>query len=464
MAHKERSNKLFLLKLFVFSSVLVVCHSQYQPTWESLDSRPLPSWYDEAKLGIFLHWGVFSVPSFGSAWFWYDWKVFKYQGYIDFMKENYKPGFTYADFAKDFTAEFYQPAQWAKLFNDSGARYVVLTSKHHEGFTNWPSNVSFNWNSMDVGPQRDLVGELATAIREGTNLHFGLYHSMFEWFHPLYIEDKANNFTTTRFAKEKAMPELYEIINRYKPEVLWSDGAWQAPDTYWGSKEFLAWLYNDSPVRDTVVTNDRWGKGDMCHHGGYLTCTDKYNPGTLQKRKFENAMTVDKYAWGYRRNIQIADILTIEELIETLIETVSCGGNLLVNVGPTKSGFIIPVFQERLTQLGQWMNVNGEAIYSSKPWRFQNDTVTPRVWYTKQKTTEGDVVYGTVLKWPTSNTLILGAPKPSGQTLVNLVGYPQPINWKAGATGGIEIMLPTLTINTLPSKWAWVFKFTNLQN
>ncbi|EEC04545.1 alpha-L-fucosidase, putative [Ixodes scapularis] len=257
--------------------------------------------------------------------------------------------------------------------------YVVLTSKHHEGYTLWPSNVSFNWNSMDVGPKRDLVGELANAIRSKTHLVFGLYHSLFEWFNPLYRLDKNNNFTTDFFVKTKTMPELIELVKRYKPDVVWSDGA-AGPADYWKSREFLAWLYNDSPVRDTVVTNDRWGYGCGCKHGGYFTCDDRYNPGVLQPHKWENCMTVDKYSWGYRRNASLSDFFTIEKLIATLVETISCGGNILINVGPTHDGRIAPIFQERLAQLGSWLRVNGEAVYGSKAWKCQNDSLANSVW------------------------------------------------------------------------------------
>ncbi|XP_050412041.2 alpha-L-fucosidase [Patella vulgata] len=453
-------NKLSLCILLFIN--IIATNAAYEPTWESLDSRPLPSWYDEAKLGIFIHWGVFAVPSFRSEWFWYDWQGANDTDCINFMKANYPPGFTYADFAKQYTTEFYSPSQWASIFNASGARYVVLTSKHHEGFTNWPSKYSFNWNSMDNGPHRDLVGELATAIQQNTDLHFGLYHSLFEWFHPLYLQDKANNWTTNNFVKDKTMPELYEIVQKYNPEVVWSDGDWEAPDSYWDSKNFLAWLYNESPVKDTVVTNDRWGNGDMCHHGGYLTCSDKYNPGVLQKRKFENAMTLDDASWGYRRDMKFTDVLTMDELLKTFIETVSCGGNLLMNIGPTKEGTIAPIFQERLLQMGDWLKVNGEAIYSTKPWTYQNDTITPGVWYTSAKGQQ--YVYATVLNWPSGETLQLGAPSVSEYTVVSLLGYTGSIEWRAGTTHGIEIILPSLTVNTQPSKYAKVFKFTNLGN
>ncbi|XP_050411915.2 alpha-L-fucosidase isoform X2 [Patella vulgata] len=357
---------------------------RYEPTWESIDSRPIPAWYDEVKLGIFIHFGVFAVPSWNpngsTAWMWYYWKALKEKIFIDFMTNNYGPEFTYADFASQLTMEFFNADEWANIFALSGAEYIALTSKHHEGFCNWPSKYSFNWNSMDVGPKRDVVGELANAIRNKTKLHFGLYHSLYEWFHPLYLQDKANGYTTQNFVNDKTMPELYEIVNKYKPEVIWSDGDWEASSDYWQSKEFIAWLYNDSPVKDTIVINDRWGNDSLCKHGGYITCSDRYQPGVLIKRKWENAMTIDSKAWGFRRDAPLTDFLTSKQLIDTFIETVSCGGNMLMNVGPTKEGTITPIFQERLLDIGAWKFVNNEGIRGSRPWIYQNDTLTPNVW------------------------------------------------------------------------------------
>ncbi|KAK7102827.1 hypothetical protein V1264_020994 [Littorina saxatilis] len=436
----------------------------YQPNWASIDSRPLPAWYDQSKLGIFVHWGVFSVPSISSEWFWERWQGEKPDPkVVQFMKDNYRPDFTYGDFGKEFTAEFFDADQWAKIFEASGAKYIVFVSKHHEGYTNWPSKYSFNWNSMDVGPNRDIVGELATAVRK-TDLIFGLYHSLFEWFHPLYLQDKANNFTTQDFVARKTMPELFEIVNKYKPEVIWSDGDWEAPDVYWNSTNFIAWLYNESPVKDTVVTNDRWGIGVTCHHGGYLTCMDRYNPGVKQNRKFENAMTIDKASWGFRRNAYLEDYLTMDELIKTLIVTVSCGGNLLVNVGPTKYGMIAPIYEERLRDLGQWMQVNGDGIYGSHPWTYQNDTKNPDVWYTMKADGSSKDVYAFVLKWPTNDVLTLGAPVPTSTTKVTLMGYQAPLNFTKTGSQGVSVQLSEVQYALLPCEWAWTFKLTNIAN
>lgn len=434
---------------------------RFNATWESLDSRELPVWFDQAKFGIFIHWGVYSVPSFGSEWFWWYWQKENRPEFVEFMKNNYPPDFKYEDFAPQFTAKFFNAEQWADLFQASGAKYVVLTSKHHEGFSLWGSKYSWNWNAVDQGPKRDIIMELKTAITNRTTLHFGLYYSLFEWFHPFFLEDEFSLFQKWQFPVYKMLPELYELVIKYQPEVLWADGDGGAPDSYWNSTGFLAWLYNESPVRNTVVTNDRWGAGCICTHGGYYTCNDRYNPGHLLPHKWENCMTIDKFSWGYRRNAAIYDYLTIEELVKQLVITVSCGGNLLLNIGPTLDGTISVIFEERLRQMGTWLNVNGEAIYKSKPWRAQNDTVTPDIWYTFRP--KENLVYAMFLKWPISGRLFLGQPKATqGVTKVKLLGYEHPLHWTSLEQGGLVVELPNLTFHQLPCKWAWALALTNV--
>ncbi|XP_033755187.1 alpha-L-fucosidase-like [Pecten maximus] len=437
---------------------------KYEPNWASLDSRPLPPWFDEAKVGIFLHWGVFSVPAYKSAWFWYYWHN-REKSYVEFMEDNYPPSFTYADFAPDFHASLYDPDYWADIFEDSGAKYVVLVTKHHEGFTMWPSNHSWNWNAGDIGPKRDLLGELAAAVRKKKDLHFGVYHSLFEFYNPLFLQDQQNHYRTQEFVMTKTMPELYELINNYKPEILWSDGDWMAPDTYWNSTQFLAWLYNESPVKDYIVTNDRWGSGLACKHGGYWNCKDKYNPGKVLPHKWENAMTIDRNAWTHRRDIVSGDILSLHEILTFLAETVSCGGNLLMNVGPNADGRIIPIFEERLRGFGAWMKINGEAIYKSKPWHTQQDNATLGVWYTMKKTVNITAVYAIVLSWPTNNTLQLLAPVTQTSTVIEMLGVPgKELKYIKSVNGTIDIAFPSISPNQLPSTEAWVLKMTNLKN
>ncbi|XP_039448431.1 putative alpha-L-fucosidase [Culex pipiens pallens] len=440
---------------------------KYEPTWASLDARPLPTWYEDAKIGIFIHWGVYAVPSYGSEWFWINWKGYKYDEYVNYMKSNYKPSFTYQDFASDFTAELFNATEWALLFAQSGARYVVLTSKHHEGYTLWPSKYTYSWNSVDVGPHRDIIGELSTAIRKNTKLTFGVYYSLFEWFNRLYNDDKLHVFLKHEYVDNKVWPELKELINTYKPEVLWSDGDWEAPDGYWKAKEFLTWLYNESPVRDTVVTNDRWGIGTLCLHGDFYTCSDRYNPGVLQKHKWENAMTIDKKSWGHRQNAKLEDFVSSAELIGEIASTVSCGGNININVGPTKYGTIDPIFVERLTDMGRWLKTNGEAIYKSRPWIYQNDTLTSSVWYTSKEvqTFHGKDnftnVYAIVLKYPLkSNNVILGAFNHLYKNIIQItmLGFNTSLKWKP-TENGIMVEFPLKNeIDRLQLNYAWTLK------
>uniref|UniRef100_A0A674NPB0 Alpha-L-fucosidase n=1 Tax=Takifugu rubripes TaxID=31033 RepID=A0A674NPB0_TAKRU len=432
--------------------------ARYTEDWPSLDSRPLPSWYDQAKFGIFVHWGVYSVPGFHDEWFLFDW-LFRQppnQECVDFMKRNYPSGFTYPEFAPHFSARFFNPGDWADIFKASGAKYVVLTAKHHEGFTNWGSPFSWNWNSVDIGPHRDLVGELGAAVRS-RSLHYGLYHSLCEWSNHLFERDKKSGFKTQEFVAHKLLPELYSMVVTYKPDLIWSDGEWDAPDTYWNSTQFLAWLYNDSPVKDTVVTNDRWGSDLRCKHGGYYNCEDKYTPGQLPKHKWEKCQSVDKQSWGYRRNMKTSELMDLPTIIKDLVETVALGGNYLLNVGPTPDGMIPVVFEERLRGIGAWLDVNGEAIYGSKPWRIQRENASLPVWYTSK----GKSVYAFITAKPSKPLVELLEPKTSTATKVTILGNTNPLSWApVRPNGGLVVLLPELPQS--PSQ-VWTIKLDGVQ-
>lgn len=322
------------------------------------------------------------------------------------MQRTQKPDFTYQDFASQFTCELFNATEWAEIFADSGAKYVVLTSKHHEGFTLYPSTYSFSWNSMDVGPNRNIIKELSEAVRE-KSLKFGIYYSLFEWFNRMYIDDKFHGFLQKNYVNHKMFPELQEIVKLFRPEVIWSDGEWEAPDEYWRAKEFLAWLYNDSPVHETVVANDRWGISTLCKHGDVYTCTDRYNPGVLQKHKFENAMTIDKKSWGHRDDAKLGDFFSSEELIKEIVSTIAINGNILINVGPTKYGTIEAIFADRLRDMGKWLRINGKGIYGSRPWAYQKDGNT--TWFTMKNGETRDSVFIFVTEYPyDTNTITVG--------------------------------------------------------
>jgi|ERR1712130_149041 len=297
----------------------------------------------------------------------------------------------------------------------------------------------------------------------------GLYHSIFEWFHPLYLQDKANHFATSRYVDEVYLPEAREINNKYKPDLIWSDGDWEAPSTFWKSTEFLAWLYNDAPNKDKVIVNDRWGNdnppiGSGRHHGGYFSGGDRQQAGTsLLKHKWENCFTIDSSTWGYSRASNFNKYLNITTILYEVVSTVAYGGNILINVGPTHDGRIATIFQERLLQMGAWLDINGEAIYESKKWREQNDTAHHGVEYGVYYTTKGNSVYAFSLNWPTGNRLVLTQPKTSTTTTVTMLGSSKNMTWKAGSSGGMVITIPPMAPNELPSyQGPWVFKLNGV--
>ncbi|NLA47868.1 MAG: alpha-L-fucosidase, partial [Bacteroidales bacterium] len=202
--------------LFFFAVMFTLTGQSYSPSWESLDKRLTPGWFEDSKFGIFIHWGVYSVPAWGpsgddigvydkySEWYWNklineDSKVNRH--FAGFHLSTYGSHFKYQDFAPMFRAELFKPDEWAELFRNSGARYVVLTSKHHEGFTLWPSAQSWNWNSVDIGPHRDLCGELAASVKKA-GLHMGFYYSLYEWYNPVYL----NSFET--YVDEHMIPQM----------------------------------------------------------------------------------------------------------------------------------------------------------------------------------------------------------------------------------------------------------------
>ena len=382
------------------------------------------------------------------------------------FKKTEGPRFSYPDYAHRFDASLYRPQEWADVFANAGAQYVVLTSKHHEGYTMWDSRdvpSTWNWNVMDVGPKRDLLGDLAAQVRNRTSpqtnqpIKFGVYHSMFEWYNLLYIRDQTNQFKTNDFVTQKTIPELYDLVRKYEPELIWSDGDWDAHSDYWQSREFLAWLATESRVKDTVVWNDRWGSDALCHHGSFLTCQDGFQPNSLMTKKWENCFTVDRTSWGLNRNASISDFHSTQELVHTLISTVAFNGNLLLNVGPAADGTIHPAFVDRLLGVGEWLHVNGKAIFKTRPWAASQHETNSSVYYTQRK----DTVYAILTVW--HSTLHLEAPVPSSATRVQMLGVEGTLPWAMSSTG-IVISIPPLTPNTIPCRHAWVLVLSDLKN
>ncbi|MDE3148778.1 MAG: alpha-L-fucosidase, partial [Acidobacteriota bacterium] len=374
--------KRFLLFLLVFASLAPLNAQTYQPTWESIDKRPTPAWFTNAKFGIIIHWGVYSVPAYApvipgklayAEWYWHNMTEGRDNpkanaietGTWAYHQKMYGANYAYQNFAKDFRAQLFDPDQWADILADSGAKYVVLTSKHHEGFALWPSKEASAdwgrpWNAVETGPKRDVLGDLSEAVRR-KGLRMGYYYSLYEWYNPLWLSDKQ------RYIREHMFPQFKDLVTRYKPSIIFADGEWELPSSEWHSPELLAWLFNDSPVKDDVVINDRWGKDTRHKHGGYWTT--EYTAGMSgMSHPWEESRGMG-FSYGYNRAESLKDYHTGRELVIMLVDIVSRGGNLLLDIGPKADGTIPVIMQDRLRQIGSWLRINGEAIYGTRPWK-----------------------------------------------------------------------------------------------
>ena len=189
-------------------------------------------------------------------------------------------------------------------------------------------------------------------------MRIGFYYSLYEWFNPLWLKDRK------RYVAEHMIPQFKDVVTRYRPAIIFTDGEWDMPSSDWKSEELLAWLFNESPCKDEVVVNDRWGKECRHHHGGYYTT--EYGAGLKDDAHPWEESRGMGFSYGYNRAESIDDYQTPRELILMLCDLVSRGGNLLLDIGPTADGRIPVIMQERLIQMGDWLKVNGEAIYGTR--------------------------------------------------------------------------------------------------
>jgi alpha-L-fucosidase len=449
--------------VLIACAALALCAEPYKADWESLDKRPIPQWWQEAKFGIFIHWGVYAVPAYAPT---DEANVYaKYSEHYDnrmrsknaaftnFHARTYGDRVTYADFATQFRAEHFNPGQWAELFKKSGARYVVLTSKHHDGFALWPSAYSPRWNAQVLGPHRDLAGELTAAVKQA-GLHMGFYYSLLEWGDPLYKENIG------RWVAEMNLPQMKELVTRYEPEVVWTDGEWDYSDEELRSVDFLAWLYNESPVKESVVVNDRWGKKTRGKHGGhYTTEYDLIHAGSSLDTQFVHPWEECRGiggSFGFNRFETTAHYMTSAQCVETLIEKVSRGGNLLLNIGPQADGLIPVIMEERLLDMGRWLSVNGEAIYATTAWRHRPKNMREtKVYFTRKP----DALYAICVRWPQAPLVINNIAKADA---VSLLGSPLPVKFTCEG-GKLTIEPPAVNPDTLPCDYAWTFKIVRPQ-
>ncbi|MGB6744891.1 MAG: alpha-L-fucosidase [Terracidiphilus sp.] len=460
------------LAVAAFSLICSLCAAQaprhYEATLDSLNHHPLPEWYADAKLGIFIHYGLYSVPGWAplshpnhdfkstdyiinnpyAEWYY---NVLRIDGSPTqaYHREHYGANFNYYDFAPVFNRENqkWDPDQWATIFREAGARYVVLTSKHHEGFTLWPSSTPNPTLPADrQHATRDIVGELTAAVRK-QGMHMGLYYSGgYDWtFVPGPIRTAAD-YQSVKPESEAygayAFAQIHELINRYHPSILWNDIDW--PKTG-NALQVEADYYNAVP--DGVI-DDRLG---IAHAD--FTSPEYQKLDQISQKKWEECRGLGR-SFGYNRAEGEAETIAPADLIALLVDIVSKNGNLLLDVGPEADGTIPPVQMERLKALGAWLKQNGEAIYGTEPWdravgrSVEGDDV--------RFTRNGAELYATILGSPKAQTVTL-EDIPSHPLLeVYMLGDAKPLAWKADGDN-LKITLP----ESLPGNYAYVIKLAH---
>ncbi len=456
----------------VFAAVISIaapCTAQapvkYEPTIESLDRHPLPQWYAGAKLGIFIHWGLYSVPGWAPLTHPdHDFSsndYIKYDPYAEWYlntmriagsptQEYHKQHYGnqgYYEFAPVFNRESkkWNPDKMAAVFRDAGARYVVLTSKHHEGFTLWPSttpNPSPSLQANKLHAERDVVGELTAAVQK-QGMKMGLYYSGgYDWTFntgPIQVNSDYDSVKPQSDAYGKyAFAQIHELIDRYHPAILWNDIDWPKSGK---ALQVEADYYNATP--DGVI-DDRFG----IKHSDF-TSPEYEKKDQISEKKWEECRGLGR-SFGYNRAEGENETIAPGELIALLVDIVSKNGNLLLDVGPEADGTVPPVQMERLQALGAWLKQNGEAIYDTTPW---TEAVGKSVAGDDLRfTRKGDDLYVTILGKPKSNKLAfdMGTHSFTSITMLGdskLLGYEQ-------FGSHVGIILP----EHLPGDYAYVIK------
>jgi alpha-L-fucosidase len=471
----------------------------YKSTWKSLQQYSTPDWFRNAKFGIFIHWGVYSVPAFGNEWYPRNMYI-RGSPEHEFHVETFGSlsEFGYKEFIPKFKAKYFDPQAWVELFKESGAKYVVPVAEHHDGFAMYDCSLS-KWNALKMGPKRDIIGELSKAVQD-EGLIFGLSsHRAENWWYynggmkfPSDVQNLANsdlygnaspgpatNSEEWRSLDWKPRPDAeflddwlartQELIDKYKPQLIWFD--WWIEQTVFKPyiQKLAAYFYN---------RGEEWGKGVVINYKkeSYQTGTAVYDIERGQSSKimempWQTDTSISKNSWGY---VQNHIYKTPGQIIGDLIDIVSKNGCMLLNVGPKSDG-TIPVSEAKiLREIGNWLATNGEAIYGTRPWKVFGEgptkidegyfTDTSRGDFTsndKRFTTKGNTLYVLILADPEKTTLITSLTPdklpPEKIKKITLLGMDGHLDWLPNENG-LTVNLPV----DKPGKYAWVVKIENV--
>ena len=466
----------------------------YEPTWLSLKTHSLPKWLDDAKFGIYTHWGIYSVPACGPNGTWYPHNMYR-EGteQYEYHVKNYGPPsqFGYKDFIPMFKAERFDAEEWAELFRRAGAQFAGPVAEHHDGFSMWDSELT-EWNAAKMGPGRDVVGELEEAIRgQGMKFMVAFHHAANWWYYPhwrkefdtsdpqhsglygpLHNQDAEPDIEWDEQDKpseeflEKWKDKIQEVIDRYKPDLIWFDfGLARIQEKY--RKEALAYYFNRGVEsgREVEVTFKKPGLPPGVG-------VEDLELGRMNELTYHNWITdTDIAVGGAWSHIQGVEYKSVTTLVHNLVDNVSKNGYLLLNVGPKASGEIPEQARERLLGLGVWLDANGEAIYGTTPWVVHGEGPTQmerggafserhEVHYTAEDirfTTKNDALYTICLGWPREKVTIksLKMLYRSDICSVRMLGVDKELEWSMNKEG-VKIKIPSKK----PCEHAYVIKIS----
>lgn len=379
-----------MIKEYLAKIDSVIENGKYKDTWESLSQYRVPDWYKDSKFGIFIHWGVYSVPAFGSEWYsrnMYIQGSWEYNHHIETYGAH--KDFGYKDFIPMFKAEKFSADEWCDLFKQAGAQYIVPVAEHHDGFQMYKSEVS-HWNAYEMGPHKDIVGELSESARRHGIVNGASSHRVEHWFFmghgkefesDITDDEKYGDFyypampepnhhdlfskpTPTKEYLEDWLVRCCEIVDRFQPKIIYFDWWIQHSAVKPYLKKFAAYYYNRA---------EEWGGGvinykhDAFMFGCAVVDIERGQFADAKPFIWQTDTAVAKNSWCYTEN---NDYKSPREIICDLVDIVSKNGRLLLNIGPKADGTIPDEDRHILLEIGKWLSVNGEAIYGSAVWRY----------------------------------------------------------------------------------------------
>lgn len=452
----------------------------FRATWTSLERYKIPAWYQDAKFGIFIHWGGYSVPGFGDEWYPRNMYLLGDAAFQHHV-EKYGPQskFGYKDLLPMFHAEKFDPDQWASLFRKSGAKYVVPVAEHHDGFAMYDSSLT-DWNAAKMGPKRDVLGDLAAAVRR-QGLHFGASSHRAEhwWFYEggmqfdSDVKDPNNSGLYGPARPQKTEPDKAflddwiardaEIVDKYQPELMWFDWWIEQPAFEPYLQRFASFYYNRGA---------QWKRGVAINYKnsafpGHTAVLDieRGKVDGVSPSFWQSDTSVSRWSWGYIERDQFKSTAAI---VADLVDIVSKNGTLLLNIGPRADGTIPEQAQKILTEMGGWLATNGQAIYGTRPWKIYGEgpTRTPAGSfkdtagkpYTSEDirfTQKGTTLYAIALAWPADGRITIKTLAGTPVKRIELLGSTAKLRWSQTA-GGLTIDLPV----EKPGDYAFAFKIS----